>query len=75
MNGQESTNNKSKIEQEPENTIEIVGMSTQTEEEEKAQSKQEIELQTIIVKKSDDEVLEFMESIETKYYVDDLFQV
>jgi hypothetical protein len=40
MDGQESTNNKSEIEEKSENTIEMVEMSTQTEEEEMAQSKE-----------------------------------
>jgi hypothetical protein len=75
MDGQESTNNESKVEQKPENTIEMVEMLRQTEEEEMVQSKEEIELPIINVKKSDDEVHQFIESIETKNHVDDLLQV
>jgi hypothetical protein len=75
MDGQESMNNKSEIEQKSENTTKMVEKSTQTEEEEMAQSKQEIELPIINIKKSDDEVHQFIKSIETKNYVDDLLQV
>jgi hypothetical protein len=39
MDGQESKNNKSEIEQKSENTIKMVEMSTQTKEEEMAQLK------------------------------------
>ncbi len=77
IEGQESTNNKFDIEQKSENTIKMVEMSTQTQEKEMAQSKQEIELPitSINVKKSDDEVHQFIESIETRNHVDDLLQV
>jgi hypothetical protein len=70
----EPTSNKSDIEQKSENTIEKVEISTQSAEEEIAQSKQEIDLPIINIKKSDDEAHQFIESIDTKHHANDLLQ-